>query len=226
VKVSVTIMAHRDRAEAVYRLRDLLDHPARVAWDERPASPDPNRIWDNGRQAWELHDSFADYHLVLQDDAEPSPNLIAETERAVKALGRKGLLSLFTGNPRPNQVGLRAALDRHVEGEAWLWSHTLEWAVAVAVPVSVIPEMLIWCDQREGMSYHFRIARYFRDILGWRTFYPYPSLVDHRIELPSLIGRRHEGRASEVVENGSLDFGRKPEGFSLLIDPSLMRLVR
>ena len=103
------------------------------------------------------------------------------------------------------------------------WS--LNWGVAIAAPVSTIRGMLDWCDdpKRAHLNYDMRIGMYYRDVLGWRTWYTHPSLVDHR-DSASLIGhgaggervahRHHTGSALDIdwgAHNG-LPIGVPPSG--------------
>lgn len=219
MRLSVTIMAHPDRAAEAYELRNVLDHPARISFDDLPRSKDPEQRWANGRRAWELHDDYADYHLVLQDDAAVGPNLVAGLSNALTVLGPKGLMSAFTGTG--------SDLGTQGDGSPWLWMLRLHWGLAVAAPVSTISEMLDWCDQRQGLSYHERVGRYYLDILGWRCWYAYPSLVDHRTDLRSLIGTQHRGRATEVVGDAkAVDWSQRPPGMTYLLDSELRRYAR
>lgn len=228
MRLSVTIMAHPERALEAYQLRDSLDHPARIVFDPEPVSKESEQRWENGLKAWEMHDSFADYHLVLQDDAVVSWGLVDGASKALAVLGRSGFMSLFTGRARPMQTEIADALSlARVEGHHWVAIPGLRWGVAIAAPVWTIPEMLSWASKRQGVSYTARIGNYYQNILGWRCWYPYPSLVDHRDELPSLIGRQHRGRAEEMASDATkVIWSVPPPGFHPLIDPTMKRFVR
>src|SRR5690554_7753472 len=64
MKISISIMAHPDRAYLIDSLyKKLLPIESKVVWDEK------NNIWDTCRRAWLTHDAQSDYHLVIQDDA-------------------------------------------------------------------------------------------------------------------------------------------------------------
>ena len=66
--------------------------------------------------------------------------------------------------------------------------------------VQTIPAMLDWCDapERATDNYDHRIGKFYRDELGWRTYYTHPSLVDHRDE-GSLVG--HGANTRRVAHN-------------------------
>jgi len=57
-----------------------------------------------------------------------------------------------------------------------------------------------------------RIGQYYRDIIGWRTWYTHPSLADHR-DTGSLVGHGQGGnrRAHTHHPGSALDIdGRGP----------------
>lgn len=62
------------------------------------------------------------------------------------------------------------------------------------------------------MPYDMRLGRYYRDVLGWRTWYTVPSLVDHA-EGPSLVGHDGIRRVAHRHHTGSaldIDWSRTP----------------
>src|SRR5690554_28716 len=93
MKLSVSIMAHRQRQAEAEELQGWLGGDTRIAWDPQPkTSPDPRQRWVTGRLAWEMHDPTADWHMVIQDDAIPAQDLVAGLENALKILGPEGLV--------------------------------------------------------------------------------------------------------------------------------------
>jgi len=206
MRLSAAIMAHPTREPEVTELQAALDRPVPVAWDPNPTpSPDPARRWVTGRQAWELHDPEADWHLVLQDDAVVCPDLLAGLEHALTELGPEGLVSAYSGAGRPDQKSVHRALGQaERRGYSWLSTWSLNWGVAIIAPVATIPDMLDWCSQpaRSKRNYDLRIGQYYRDIQGWRTWYTHPSLVDHRDDIASLIGHG-AGRIAHTMHTGS-----------------------
>lgn len=189
--LSAAVMAHPARDTEVEELLGELDRDIPVAWDNGGApSPDPQRRWATGMAAWEMHNADADWHMVIQDDAVVCPDLLAGLEAALSEIGPEGLVSAYTGTGRPDQHNVQRALAHATDkGHAWLSTYSLNWGVAIIAPVHTIPDMLEWCSQpgRATTNYDMRIGQYYRDILGWRTWYTHPSLVDHRDD-ESLIG--------------------------------------
>ncbi|WP_017616398.1 hypothetical protein [Nocardiopsis salina] len=199
MRLSATIMAHPVREDSAERVRAALDRDVEIIYDtEAEPSKDPRQRWRTGRRAWEAHDPEADYHLVLQDDALISRDLITGLEKALDVLGPEGLVSAYTGTGRPNQTHVRRALSRATDrDDAWMTTRSLCWGVAILTPVHTIGDMLRWCSHgsKSRMPYDMRIGRYYRDRLRWRTWYTVPSLVEHQ-DGESLCGN---GRGSSRV---------------------------
>lgn len=218
VRLSAVIMAHPARRQNAERLRRRLGGRARIVYDRVPEpSSDPRQRWEVGRRCWMAHDPRADWHLVIQDDALPCGDMLAGLARALDQVGREGLVSAYTGTGRPDQVNVRRALSvaRH-RGYSWMSTKSLNWGVAIAAPVHAIPAMVEWCsaEERSHLKYDYRIGVYARDVLGWRTWYTVPSLVDHDESIPSLVGHG-KGRVAHAVCEGSaldIDWSRTPPG--------------
>lgn len=215
MRLSVAIMAHPTRRDGALRVQEALGGEIPIIYDTNPVlSADPEQRWATGRRAWEAYDPAADWHLVLQDDAIVCQDMLASLELALDQLGPIGLMSAFTGAGRPEHYrvhrGWRVALEK---GHSWFSLNSLYWGVAIVAPTHTIPDMLAWCDQKTGKPYDMRIGIYYRDIVGWRTWYPVPSLVDHD-EVPSLIGHGAGRVALEVCRGSALDIDwtRVPPG--------------
>lgn len=208
MKLSAVIMAHPVRQAEAEELQASLDRPVDIIYDTNPTpSADPRQRWANGRKCWEAHDPDADWHLVIQDDAIASPDLLAGLEVALDQLGPDGLVSPYTGTGRPDQRNVARAINSATQrGHSWLSTWSLCWGVAIAAPVHTIPGMLQWCSHssKARLNYDLRIGRYYRDVLGWRTWYTHPSLVDHR-DSPSLVGHGRDRHAHRFHHGSALD---------------------
>lgn len=212
MRLSVSIMAPEGRDREVYELRESLDYPARIS-DGAPGG-DREQVWRVGRKAWELHDAYADYHLVLGGDAVVVPGLVAQMSRALAVLGPLGLFSGHIPTLRHTDPDTMAARDRHrLEKGPWVWSLGAHDGLALCAPTSTIPEMLSWADGRAGLSYEARVGRYYRDILGWRCWLPFPSLVGRRGEETQLMGDK-------------VDWTETSADFHYLIDRGMRRFAR
>lgn len=183
MKLSVSIMAHKKRAEFIPELVERLGVTEdNVVWDKI------NNRWDTGRRAWEAIDQSADYGMVIQDDAIVSRDLIPGLEEALNYIPEKAIGCPFIGTRRPmaNRVE-QAVKEAKRTRTSWVRMPSLNWGIAIILPTKIINEMLPWCDRQAYPNYDRRIGRYCVDVIGYPTYCTWPSLVDHR-EVPSLVG--------------------------------------
>lgn len=202
--ISVAIMAHQKRAAFIPELEARLDRPAEVVWDRK------NDRWDTGRRALLTYDRSATHHLVLQDDALICRDLVAGVERALEHTPGDSPVCLYVGKVRPYKA-LVDEYTRDSERASWLVMAQINWGVAIVFPTKIIESMVAWCDNQDIPNYDSRMSRWF-ETRGISTWYPWPSLVDHR-ESPSLVpSRGHAGRvarrfAGEDVSALDIDWG-------------------
>lgn len=195
MRLSVSIMAHPDRAARVDELRAALEAPVPVAWDtEGPPTRDPERLWRTARRAWGLHDPGADWHLLLQDDVIPSPGLLGTVGRALAHVPDPAIVSLYIGTGRPlPRVWERLGAEADKAGASWIVGPRAMWGVALAVPTALLAGMVEWCDRQRGIPDDMRVGRWARRnrLEAW---FPWPSLVDHP-DGESIIGHGPGRRA-------------------------------
>jgi len=217
MRLSAAIMAHPVRTQAAEELQASLDRPVPIIYDTNPVpSSDRAQRWATGRRAWEAADPRADWHLVLQDDCYVSQDLLAGLEQALTVLGSQGLVSAYTGTGRPDQRAAIRAIDHATKhGHSWMSLRSLYWGPAIIAPTPTVESMLDWCQDRAARTnYDRNIGLYYRDEVGWRTWYTLPSLVEHR-GLPSLIGHdRGQVRVAHRFHAGpatGVDWERVPQ---------------
>lgn len=203
MKLSASIMAHPDRAPLVEELLAMLDRPVPVHWDpEGKPSGNGDRIWRVARAGWELFDPEADWHLLLQDDAVPSADLLAGLERALEYVPEDAVVSPYFGQggaqgPRWARIGEQAERVR----ASWVLSERLMGGVAICLPSKLVPELIERADKMAGVPDDMRVA-------GWakrrhaEVWYPWPSLVDHRA-VPSITKHRAADRHAVRHHQGS-----------------------
>lgn len=198
--ISTVIMAHRARTRLVARLLARLDRLARVQWDpnERPSRANE---WPNGAAAWQVIDRSTGWGLVLQDDAVVCRDLVGGLERALQHVPAEAVVCLFLGNQRY----LRTTGISQTRDEPWVVMSAVTSGVGILVPTWTIDGMLTWCEQDRN-PYDARIGRYYETVLGWPTYYPLPSLVDHAV-VPSLVGHPEGRRAYRFIgeQSSALD---------------------
>jgi hypothetical protein len=204
VSLSVSIMAHPDRAAQVDELRARLGTAVPVAWDfEGVPGRDPERVWRTARRGWELHNPRADWHLLLQDDAIVAPDLLPALEVGLKHVPERAVVSLYIGTGRPlaplwERLGGRADL----EGAAWIVGARLMWGVAIVVPTRMIGDLLDYGDKQRGIPDDMRAGRWARQ-RRYEAWFPWPSLVDHP-DGQSLVGHGSGRKALKYIGDSAL----------------------
>lgn len=196
VKLSASIMAHPDRADCVEILLTELGQEIPVHWDrEGPPSGNADRVWRQARSAWGMFDESADWHVLMQDDAMPCPDLLNGLAAALDHVDGPAIVSGYLGQGRlvPSRWADLAARADQV-GACWIRANILMWGVCIAVPTARIPRMIDWCDRRAAIPDDMRVSGWARRE-GLDTWYPWPSLVDHR-PVQSLTKHRAHDRVA------------------------------
>lgn len=175
--VSVAVMAHTARAQQALHLAAALG--ARLSIDDGTLGETVN-----GDLAWSMHDPYADWHLVLQDDAVPVDGLLEHVAAALEHCPPTAV-SLYVGTGRPRQPAVERGIAlAEAKGTAWMECATLLWGVAVAMPTAHVAPFLSWA-QANRLPYDRRIGAYWqRARIPVR--YTWPSLVDHA-DGPTLL---------------------------------------
>lgn len=149
--------------------------------------------WKNTRRALAWGRSQDATHVVvLQDDAVPIPEFMAQVREAIKRRP-DDVVGLYVGTGRPYaEEVLRAVQAARRDLASWLVSDGLIWGVGTIWPVSLINDFLSWADLwRHQLPYDQR-AHAWSQATGRRCYYTWPSLVNHA-DLPSVIkGRDHK----------------------------------
>lgn len=196
-------MAHPDRADLVADLLGRLDRPVPVHYDpEGPPKGNGDRIWRVARAAWQMADPGSDFHLLLQDDALPAPDLLAGLERALDHVPPDAVVSPYLG--KGGAVGPRwerIAAEAERRGSSWVLSEKLCWGVAIILPTRLIPEMIERANMSAGTPDDMRVAGWARRRQA-EVWYTWPSLVDHR-PVPSITKHRAADRHAVQHHHGS-----------------------
>ncbi len=181
-------MAHPDRSLQVARLRESLQHPSRVAFDmDGQPSRDPERIWSTARRAWEMHDTDADWHVLLQDDAVVAANLMEELPHALAHVPRDAVVSLYLGTGRPLAGAWGQVVKEAREVNAsWITAPRPMWGVGLVMPTHLIAGMVRYCNTQRGIPDDMRLGRWVQRS-KLETWYTWPCLVDHP-DGASLVG--------------------------------------
>src|SRR5690606_10616258 len=182
VTASFAIMAHPSRYDRARRLSRALGAP--IVWDRGRGE------WDTAERAWNDYSSYADYHIVVQDDALLARYARSKMLTALDQCPEFGPVSFYAGKVWPVHVQTEFA-GAVRSGASWIVASRLYWGVAVAVPTYMIPDML---DHRSNRVYDARVGDYFAK-QNLPVYYTNPSLVNHA-ETDSLLGKKPKGRVA------------------------------
>lgn len=203
MNLSASIMAHPDRSALVAELQERLDRDVPVNWDdEGPASGNSDRVWRTARGGWELADPSADWHVLIQDDAWPSPDFLAGLGQALEYVPDDATVCPYLGKGgmaahRWSTLGAEA--ERR--GASFVRSASLMWGVAICLPVRLIPEMIERANMLAGVPDDMRVSGWTKRRRG-EVWYLWPSLVDHR-PVPSITKHRAADRRAVRHHAGS-----------------------
>lgn len=204
--VSVAIMAHPARRDLVHDLLEHLGEDVPVAYDpDRIPSRDKQRRWRVGAEAWMRYDADADWHIVLQDDVKVCDQFI---DVASYLLEDQFLpiyaFSFYWGNHPPfpklhqsdSKYRFLRPLPSHI---GWMIENKLYSGLAVALPTSIIPDMVKTCSQMTLSTYDMRISKYLKK-KKIPTAYRIPCAVDH-LQVPSLLGHTAVRKAVSFAQD-------------------------
>ena len=198
MRVSAAIMAHPARIEMVGDLRTRLDRDVPVVWDE------VGDRHDTGLRSLQAYDPTADYHVVVQDDVLPAPDLLAGIERALAHIPDGCPASFYVGKVKP----FRGLVERAVtdaDGASWIVMDGIYWGPCIAVPTDTIDRIARWWwgQGRIHNNYDKRLSKWF-ERHGRRCWYSWPSLVDHRGDVSLVRGHTAQRNAHRFVDSSAL----------------------
>lgn len=151
-------------------------------------------VWGNGRRALLSYDARKSHHLVLQDDVIPCRDLLAGIDEILRFVPEDNLVSLYLGAPRPPNAEnryMQLAREADEKRASWVILDHVTWGPALVVPTKHIDAIVKFGDGvgPHTTSYDGRIGQWCakNKISAWHTW---PSLVAHRQDTPSLIGKK------------------------------------
>ena len=175
IRLSAAIMAHPKRRTMVAKLRRELDRPVPVVWDQI------NDRHDTGIRAMLAYDPEATHHLVIQDDVQPCRDLLATVERALAHVPDGHPMSLYVGRVQPFAGKVNQAVRLAGDDSAWIVMDGCYWGPGIVVPTAEIAPMAEWWNGAGArhINYDRRVSMWF-EARKIRTWYTWPSLVEHR----------------------------------------------
>ena len=180
IKLSISVMAHPLRSEFFTYLKDKLGEDVPFSIDQE------NCLLENSKASWRLYDPEADFHVVVQDDCIICDNF---KERAIKFITEQEEKRIAEHRiPQGYNFFLKNAADGSKLNikEDFYVDNVTRAGLAICLPVRYIEPMLIEFDKQKSKHDDDRISGFMKKN-KYKIVFPYPSLVDHRIELESLV---------------------------------------
>ena len=193
ITLSISVMAHPSREKFFPYLRERLGEVPFLI-DQR------NNLLENSKAAWRMYNQNADFHCVIQDDCVVCDNF---KDRAIAFITEqeKKRISEYR-KPQGYNFFLKNADDGSnliVEGDY----HVDEWTragLSICLPTKLIDKMLVEFDKQKSRHDDDRISGFMR-LNGYKMVFPFPSLIDHRIELDSLANNVVGLRAIKFIDD-------------------------
>lgn len=217
--VRFVIMADHRRAERAARLAEAI--AAQGAFCQQSVDDGSLGEWNNAVNALQSADNltpketYADYTVLLQDDAIIGDNFVANINNAINSIPDgcdNSLISFYTGRVRPFAVAVsQAVLDADFHKASWISMKTLYWGVCFAMPTKLIKNVIEESEKYPKLLMDRRIGEYFyRHNIP--VLYTNPSLVDHDYTLPSLLGHKmsdNEKRCAHHYSDKLVEFNQR-----------------
>ena len=168
-QISVAIMMHPSREQFLPYLLEKLGPDVPVVMDRGKG------IWDTRRRATLAFPSGSTHHLVVQDDALIGADFYTHLEEEVERHPDVAM-NLYWGRRKALRKYAQAALSK-----GGLYTNWIHWGVGILLPTALIPDCINYCDRMGRLKNHddTRIANFLKE-RGVPTWYPLPSLLDHR----------------------------------------------
>jgi hypothetical protein len=184
---SIAIQAHESRRPYAEELAAVLGN-APIAWSRTEGD-----VWDTHRRARELCDPVAMWSVVIQDDAELLPGF---HHRLTDVLYEQPLSFVGLYFRAKRSLPMMSHMARVGRARGGFAFPRFQWALASAIRSIVLPDLLSDCDRMNDISPardDDRIRRWALE-RSMQTWYPLPSLVDHRPGIQSLVGNGPNAR--------------------------------
>jgi mannosyltransferase OCH1-like enzyme len=197
IKLSISVMAHPSRSEFFPYLKERLgDVPFSI--DKK------NNLLENSKAAWRMYDKEADFHVVVQDDCIVCDNFKERAEKFISEMEEKRILE--HRRPQGYNFFLKNADDGSrisVSGNFFV-DNVTRAGLSICLPVKLIKPMLEEFDKQKSRHDDDRISGFMKKH-DYKIVFPFPSLIDHRIELKSLAGNIVGLKAVKFIDNEKED---------------------
>ncbi len=154
--------------------------------------------WDTGKRAWELRGK-SDIHFVIQDDALFCKDFKTEVQNLINRIGIDRCVCLYYSRRKKYRHHAERAINA---GSDHVILQHLRWGVGIGLRSDLVSGMIRYCDQNLTIpNYDMRIKQWllYKKI---ETYYPLPSLLDHRPDVPSLAGHSNGSHRRAILFKG------------------------
>jgi hypothetical protein len=194
IKLSISMMGHPSRSQFFPYLKERLGEDVPFSIDQK------NCLLENSKASWRLYDPEADFHVVVQDDCVVCNNFKERViafinEQEEKRISEKRPIqgyNFFLKNPR---TGLQIAPTGGV-----FFDNVTRAGLAICLPTKIIEAMLVEFDKQTSRHDDDRISMFMKKN-GYRMCFPFPSFIDHRVELDSLANNDPGLKAIKFIDD-------------------------
>jgi hypothetical protein len=197
--VKIGVVAHHSRLPLVHPLMKAVSADY-ISVDQGDLGP-----INNHRRCWEMVNQMAarsEWCFVIEDDAKPVAGQHGFRRELVESLLKlpKGadVVSLYLGRERPPQWQdkVRQAVSAaQSSGVSWIRADVVLHGVALGMKGDLVSKML-FNTKDSPRPFDEAMTQWVRRF-GHVVAYTFPSLVDHRDDLPSLVNDRFDGHPRE-----------------------------
>lgn len=174
------VVAHKDRYAIATDLADYLSADISVDLGDLGSNANHDRAWKMASKSGQT------WSAVIEDDVILTDNFLDHVQDALAHMPSEGVLSLYSGYPRPlGDRVKRAVHNARASGHSFLRYNSLLWGPAVLMPSRLVPSMLKMVSRINSLQYDQRFS-FWTSRHRIPVYYTMPSLVEHRDE-PSLI---------------------------------------
>jgi hypothetical protein len=186
--LSISVLAHPKREEFFPYLAERLNTTLFSVEDGRG-------LMKNADRAWRMYDPACDWHLVVEDDALVCLDFHA---RIIPVLRHAMSFNLRAVNLYYGALpGEKQAEEGRIAG--FVVRPSLNWGVGICLRTELINEALDFVGSLPGAKMFDASLSQFLISRGAPTYYPIPSLLDHR-HGESIIGGDPERKAFAFID--------------------------
>lgn len=178
IRLSIAITHHPSRADLLQGVLERLDGEQEV---HLIVDDQQEGLWPTCKRAWMAYNPQATHHLMLHDDILPCLDFLPAVRAALQVIPAEAV-SFYA-----NRKVIEQARE---QGSSWARVRTLYWSQALALPVSMVQDFLLWEQRFIRPSFRFDDSRLAMYLLAHQRYLwcSVPSLVEHLGYNHSLIG--------------------------------------